>query len=76
VRVGRGEIDLVTRDRGVLVAIEVKTGVAPLEHFTDDKIASVRAAMRRLRPSPRRLDLVTVTPGEERVIVRWYRGAG
>ena len=38
--------------------------------------AAVRAAMRRLQPAPRRLDLVTVTPGAGRVTVRWYRDAG
>jgi len=76
VRVGRGEIDLVVRDRGAVVAVEVKTGAAPLEHFTDEKITAVREAMRRLRPAPHRLDLVTVTPGVRGVTVRWYRGAG
>ena len=77
VRVGRGEIDLIIRDHGVVVAVEVKTGATPMDQFTDDKIAVVRAAMRRLQPPPRRLDLVTVTtPRGGRVTVRWYRGAG
>ena len=75
-RAGRGEIDLIVRDGGIVVAVEVKTGATPMEQFTDDKIAAVRAAMRRLKPPPRRLDLVTVTPGSTGVTVRWYRSAG
>ncbi|MEE8497435.1 MAG: YraN family protein [Acidimicrobiia bacterium] len=75
-RAGRGEIDLIIRDGGVVVAVEVKMGAAPMEQFTDHKIAAVRAAMRRLQPTPRRLDLVTVNPHAGRVTVRWYRGAG
>lgn len=75
-RAGRGEIDLIIRDSGVVVAVEVKMGATPMEQFTDDKIAAVRAAMRRLQPAPRRLDLVTVKPHAEGVTVRWYRGAG
>ncbi len=75
-RAGRGEIDLIVRDSGVVVAVEVKTGTTPIEQFTDHKIAAVRAAMHRLQPAPRRLDLVTVTPRDGRVTVRWYRGAG
>ncbi len=75
-RAGRGEIDLIIRDSGVVVAVEVKMGATPMEQFTDDKIAAVRAAMRRLQPAPRRLDLVTVNPHAEGVTVRWYRGAG
>ncbi len=51
-------------------------GATPMEQFTDDKIAAVRAAMRRLQPAPQRLDLVTVNPHAEGVTVRWYRGAG
>lgn len=59
----------------MLVAVEVKTGTAPLAHFTSEKIASVRAAMAMLEPHPQRLDLVTIVPGVGRMTVRWSRGA-
>jgi len=76
VRSGRGEIDLIVRDGRTVVAVEVKTGADPGVHFTGDKIAAVRASMRRLQPTPRRLDLVTVVPAPGRFTVRWYRGVG
>jgi len=76
VRCGRGEIDLIIQDRGVVVAVVVQTGIDPVEHFTDQKIATLRLAMSRLQPSPRRLDLVTIEPDAERVIVQWYQNAG
>jgi Holliday junction resolvase-like predicted endonuclease len=67
---------LIIRDRGVIVAVEVKTGAAAFEHFTDAKIEALRRAMTRLRPAPRRLDLITITPDRGRATIRWYRAAG
>jgi hypothetical protein len=60
----------------VIAAVEVKTGAAALEHFTDAKIDALRTAMGRLRPAPGRLDLITVTPEVGRATIRWYRAAG
>jgi len=67
---------LLVSDGGVIVAVEVKTGSGALEHFTDAKIVALRGAMLRLRPNPRRLDLITVTPEAGRATIRWYRDAG
>jgi hypothetical protein len=60
------------------VAVEVKTRSVgdPSTRFDADKIRVLRAAMRRLDPSPRRLDLVTVEMGSGIATVRWIRGAG
>lgn len=60
----------------MVVAVEVKTGSAGLEHFTDAKVEALRTAMRLMKPAPRRLDLITVAMSPERVTVRWYRHAG
>ena len=76
IRAGRGEIDLIIKDGSVIVAVEVKTGTTAFEHFTDAKVDALRRTMQRLRPSPRRLDLITVTPDAGRVTIRWYRDAG
>ncbi len=77
-RSGRGEIDLLIRDRGTLVAVEVKTRVAgdPRLQFTEPKIEAVRAAMGLLDPSPSRLDLVTVAIKGHVATIRWFRAAG
>ena len=78
VRVGRSEIDLIVRDGRRLVAVEVKTRTSgdPSQRFDDDKVETVRRAMRRLDPPLTRLDLVTVELGEGLATVRWLRGAG
>ena len=76
VRVGRGEIDLLVRDGGTLVAVEVKTRRRgdPRSRFDDEKESALRAATRRMSPRPSRLDLVTVELGEAVAKVRWVRG--
>jgi Holliday junction resolvase-like predicted endonuclease len=76
VRAGRGEIDLLVRWQGKLVAVEVKTrlGSDPRPSFTRDKARRVRATMRLLSPRPQRLDLVTVEAGQAGAGIRWVPG--
>lgn len=73
---GRGEIDILARIDGIVVAIEVKTrvGSEPGDAFTAEKSQRVRDAMMRVRPRPRRLDLVTVRLGADAVAIRWIPG--
>ena len=77
VRAGRGEIDLLARIDGRLVAVEVKTrrGVDPRVQMTDAKSERVRSAVARLRPRPSRIDVVAVLLDERGATVRWVRGA-
>lgn len=72
-RVGRAEIDLLVRDGREAVVVEVKAGQSAELHFTDDKEATLRAAMAQLDPPVRRLDLVTVQARRSGVLVRWYK---
>lgn len=72
-RVGRAEIDLIVRDGSETAAVEVKAGPSAVLHFTGDKEATLRAAMARLDPPVRRLDLVTVEQRRSGVLVRWFR---
>jgi len=76
VRAGRGEIDLLVRWDGKLVAVEVKTrqGGDPRTSFTRDKASKVRATMKRLKPRPQRLDLVAVEVGPAGADIRWLPG--
>jgi Holliday junction resolvase-like predicted endonuclease len=76
IRSGRGEIDLLVRWPGLLVAVEVKTraGADPRTAYTDDKSRAVRQAARLLRPRPRRLDLIAVELGRQAVDIRWVPG--
>ena len=76
VRVGRGEIDLLVRLDSTLIAVEVKTraGGDPREAYTAEKAARVWEAVRRLRPVPRRVDLVAVAVSADGVVVRWIPG--
>ncbi|MEN8113392.1 MAG: YraN family protein [Actinomycetota bacterium] len=78
VRVGRDEIDLLSRDRGELVAVEVKTGVGrdsrPWENFDDLKSARIRRAARAL--SIHRVDLIAVQIHDDGATVRWLPAVG
>jgi Holliday junction resolvase-like predicted endonuclease len=74
VRVGRGEIDLVVTDRGVRVAVEVRsiTGSRPLlEAFGDAKADQVWRLAGEMRPPCRRVDLVAVRFGPLFVDLHW-----
>jgi Holliday junction resolvase-like predicted endonuclease len=77
VRSGRGEIDLLARIDGRLVAVEVKTrrGVDPRVQMTDTKSERLRAAVSRLRPRPERVEVVAVLFDDRGATVRWVRGA-
>jgi Holliday junction resolvase-like predicted endonuclease len=76
VRGGRGEIDLLVRWPGRLVAVEVKTRVRadPRTAYTEAKSQAIRRAFRYVNPQPRRLDLVTVELGRQTVDIRWIPG--
>ena len=80
VRVQRGEIDLLVRVDGDLVAVEVKarvgTAVDPIANFTPAKAARVRPAARLLDPPVHRVDLVTVSFTKGGADVRWVPHAG
>ena len=73
-RSGRGEIDLLVRMDGRLVAVEVKTrvGVEPMRHLTDQKRDRMRRAARRAAAD--RIDVVTVMLDREGAAIRWVRG--
>lgn len=76
VRIGRGEIDLVVTDRGIRVAVEVRsiTGTSPLlEAFDDAKADQVRRLAGEIRPPCRRVDLVAVRFGPRFVDLHWLR---
>ncbi|WKZ82592.1 MAG: YraN family protein [Acidimicrobiia bacterium] len=75
VRSGRGEIDLIVTLEGRLVAVEVKTRVGedPIVQLTDQKRRRMRQAAARLRPTPERIDLVTVTLGPGGATISWVR---
>lgn len=75
-RQGRGEIDLLARLGGEVVAVEVKTRRAggnmdPAEAFDLAKAARVRKVAAGLRPPAFRVDLVTVVVGDDGVTIRW-----
>ncbi|MGI9609691.1 MAG: YraN family protein [Acidimicrobiia bacterium] len=76
VRAGRGEIDLLVRFDSTLVAVEVKTRAAGdiRSAYTEEKAKNVAETVRRLRPSPRRMDLITVAVGLAGVEIRWIPG--
>lgn len=78
VRVGRSEIDLIVDDHGVLAIVEVKTRRVgdPATRFDDDKVRALRRAVARMRPRPRRIDLVTVELGHGAATITWHRNAG
>lgn len=76
VRIGRGEIDLVVTDRGVRVAVEVRsiTGSRPLlEAFDAAKADQVWRLAGEIRPPCRRVDLVAVRFGPRFVDLHWLR---
>ena len=74
-RVGRDEIDVVARDRGRTVAVEVKTRVAadPVEAFTPAQASRLRRAAASLGRGVR-CDLVTVRLDADGAVVRWVTG--
>ena len=73
-RSGRGEIDLLVRVGGRLVAVEVKTrvGAEPMRHVTAVKRDRMRRAARRAGAD--RTDVVTVLLGREGATIRWVHG--
>ena len=75
-RSGRGEIDLLVRADGRLVAVEVKTrlGDDPLVQITDEKLRRMRDAAAKARPRPSRIDLITVMLDHTGATIRWIRG--
>jgi len=76
VRIGRGEIDLVVIDRGIRVAVEVRsiTGSRPLlEAFDDTKADQVWRLAGEIRPPCRRVDLVAVRFGPRFIDLHWLR---
>lgn len=76
VRAGRGEIDLLVRLDGTLVAVEVKTRAAgdARSAYSGEKARNVAETARRLRPAPSRLDLIAVAVGSAGVDIRWIPG--
>jgi Holliday junction resolvase-like predicted endonuclease len=76
VRVGRGEIDLLMRIDGIVVAAEVKTryGADPLLQMTEEKERRMLDAAGRVRPRPARIDVLSVEFGTSGATVRWIRG--
>jgi Holliday junction resolvase-like predicted endonuclease len=76
--VGHDEIDLLVRFGELLAAVEVKTRVGsdPADELTPEKSARVRRAGSRLRPRPRRYDLISVCAGPDGITLRWLPGAG
>lgn len=77
-RSGTGEIDLLVRDGGALIAVEVKArvGVDPVVEITPEKRRRLRASAGRLRPRPVRIDAVLVRIGRDGVAIRRLRGIG
>ena len=73
VRIGRGELDIVARHNGVMVAVEVKTvtdpKANPFRSFTADKAAQVKRLARI--HGCQRSDLVVVQLAEAGVLFRW-----
>lgn len=88
VRVGRGEIDLICRDGGERLAVEVRTrsarrdrGTVPttpeataIESLGDVKVARVKSLA--VAVGLARVDLVAVDLRSEAVEFRWIRNAG
>jgi len=74
-RHGRGEIDVLVRLGGTVVAVEVKTAkrgdIDPVENFTPDKAQMVRQTAARLRPPAKRIDLITVVVDDDGAALRW-----
>ncbi len=80
--VGRGEIDLLIRHDGDLVAVEVKTvgleAIAddPIERIDDNKLRQVRRLASAMRRGIRRVDFVGVRLLPEVVVVNWRANVG
>jgi len=76
VRAGRGEIDVLMRMQAQLVAVEVKTrvGADPRDAYTAEKADHVWETVRRLRPRPRRVDLVAIELTAHGAAIRWIPG--
>ena len=75
-RLWPGEIDLLVRLDGSLVAVEVKTrvGADPVEELTDLKIERLHRSGGRMTRRPDRYDLVTVRLTAVGAEVRWLPG--
>jgi len=76
VRAGRGEIDLLVRFDSTLVAVEVKTrtGGDPRQAYTNEKANKIWETVGRLRPRPRRVDLIAIAVGADGVDIQWFPG--
>lgn len=77
-RIGRGEIDIVARDRGGRFAVEVKTGYDnpdfhPRWNWDRRKAEQVRRLARSI--GVRRVDLVTVAFGKAGAVLEWHTRA-
>ncbi len=76
-RVGRGELDLVVRHGGELVAVEVKTigweatADEPIDRIDDAKLRQVRRVVNESGRGVRRIDFVGVRLHRNGVIVNW-----
>lgn len=74
-RIGRGELDIVARDRNGRFAVEVKTGYDnpdfhPRWNWDKRKAEQVRGLARSI--GVRRVDLVTVAFGETGAALEWH----
>ncbi|MEX1207421.1 MAG: YraN family protein [Acidimicrobiia bacterium] len=76
VRSGRGEIDLLVRVDGRVVAVEVKTrvNVDPLTQMTELKHDRLRRAAHHANPRPTRIDVIAVMFDTTGATIRWVRG--
>ena len=69
-------MDLLVRLESILVAVEVKTRIEgdPRAAYTAEKARRVRETARRLKPSPRRVDLIAIAANAVGVEIRWIPG--
>ena len=68
-----GEIDLVAKIGGQLVALEVRTriGTDPIDAFDWSKIDRVRRTAAHLQPPCSRIDLITIELTDSGANIRW-----
>lgn len=78
VSVGRGELDIITREGDDLVCVEVRSrtlarGVDVFSAVPEAKLEQVRRLCQLLNPRPTRIDLVLVGYGHM-LEIRWLKG--